>query len=216
MSSLRLRSVGLVAALTLAAVAVSHHLVYLLAHGAGAGYAGAMTQRGHDAYWTEFLVVVGGAVLVTSIAAARQLVRLRRQATGSGPSTADPGVRHLAIGFLRLLVTITLLASTAFLVQENLELLAAGHAMPGLGAVTGDHAIALPVIGFVAAVIALVRALVEWRRDVLLARLRRPGRVRREIRIARRPLTHGLALRSHLDGSRNGKRAPPAGLATPA
>src|SRR5689334_2063490 len=185
MSSLRLRSVGLVAALTLAAVAVSHHLVYLLAYGAGAGYAGAMTQRGHDAYWTEFLVVVGGAVLVTSIAAARQLVRLRRQAAGLGPSAADPGVRHLASRFLRRFVIVTLLAAAAFLVQENLELLAAGHAMPGLGVVTGDHVIALPVIGLVAAVIALVRALVEWRRDVLLARLRRPVRARRSIRIAR-------------------------------
>src|SRR5690349_6459670 len=139
MSSLRLRSVGLVAALTLATVAVSHHLVYLLSHRARAGYAGAMTQHGHDATWTDILVVVGGAVLVTSIAAARQLVRLRRQAAGLGPSAAHPGVRHLAVGFLHLLVILTLLATAAFLVQENLELLAAGHAMSGLGAVTGDH-----------------------------------------------------------------------------
>ena len=213
MSIPRLQTVGLFSALTLAAVSVSHHLTYLLAHGPGAGYAEAMTQRGHDTYWTEFLVVVGGAVLVTSVAAVRQLIRLTRQATAmTSTSVADPGVGRLLRRFGPLFLKLALLTTAAFLIQENVELIAAGAAIPGLDVLAGDHSIALPLILAVTAVLAFVRALVDWRRDVLLARLRRAGRPHSRGGV-RRPDMAGPVLRSHLDASRNGTRAPP-GLAT--
>ena len=215
MSLPRLQTVGLFAALTLAAVSVSHHLTYLLAHGTGGGYAEAMTERGHDAYWTDFLVVVGGAVLFTGIAAIRQAVRLTRQSRTTTASVADPGIGHLLRRFGPLFLKLALLTTAAFLVQENVELLAAGLGLPGVGVLGGDHSAAMPLILVVAAVIALVRALVEWRRDLLLARLRRLAARRRAHRELRRPDTRGIVLRSYLDASRNGTRAPPGAVAAP-
>lgn len=215
---LRLRSFAVLGSLVLAALALSHHLIYLVAHGDGGGYARAMTEAGHDRYWSAFLVGVVGAALALGAVAARELRRLARQAeaTRTGAlAVRDGSVASFARLLLPLAARLTVLTLLAFLVQENVETASVGNAMPGLGVVWGDHAIAVPMIAAVSFLIAAVAALVRWRRDILLARLRavrlsfgRPLCVRPALREA--PVT------SAPRGDRNGVRAPPASVVAPA
>lgn len=171
----RVRSLGLYAGLVLATLVVGHHLIYAFAHGAEHDHIRATSAAGHDQYWLLFLVAVVGAAIGIMVLAAHELRRLARLAasTPRGAIVQDADVRHLLGAWLPLFAKIGVAAVLAFLVQENLELLSVGAGFPGIGVLTGDHGVAIPVLLVVAAVIALLGALVRWRRDILLARIRR-------------------------------------------
>ena len=196
----------------MASLAVSHELIYLLAHGPGVEYTRAMREGGHDRYWTSFILTVVGVALVLAFVAVRQIRRLRRQASlarAGRLDVTDGGLGLLARLTGRLFVSVGTGTATAFFLQENLETVTAGHPLPGLGVVAGEHAIALLVIGLASLVVALVGALFLWGRHVLLARLRRAAlhARRRPVRASRpssttRPSPTG-AVRAH------GLRAPP-------
>ena len=164
------------ATLVMASLAASHELIYLLAHGAGAEYDRAMREGGHGRYWTGFVLTVAGITLVLALIVVRQLRRLHRQTslvrTGR-LRVDDDGLGLFARQATRLWLLVSAGTSLAFMAQENLETLAAGHPLPGLDVVSGEHAVALPVVAFVSSLVALVGALVRWRRQVLLARLHR-------------------------------------------
>jgi hypothetical protein len=210
-----LRQIAVVATLVLASLAVSHELIYLLAHGVGAEYARAVQEGGHDRYWTTFVLTVAVVCLVLAIVAVRQLSRLARQAslvrTGR-LSVDDRGFSLLARLTARLWLLVAPGTSIAFLAQENVETITSTHALPGLVVVTGEHALALPVIALVSLLVALVGALVRCGRHMLLARLLRslasiPRRVPRTLpptSISRPPST--VAVQSHR------LRAPPSAL----
>jgi hypothetical protein len=107
------------------------------------------------------------------------------------------------------------LTTIAFLLQENIETASVGHPMPGLYALAGQHDMALPLIVAVSLVVALTRALVRWRRDVLLARLSRVAPPHPTVQPPARPVESVLV--HSADGiRRNGVRAPPAWNALPA
>lgn len=215
-SGRRLRQIAVLATLVMASLAASHELIYLLAHGAGAEYAGAMQEGGHDRYWTSFVITVVGVSLVLVVIAVRQLRRLHRQTllVQSGRMTVDDrGLGLLARLTARLGLAVWAGTSVAFLAQENLETVTAGQSLPGVGVVSGEHGVAIPVIAIVSFFVALVGALVRWGRHVLLGRLRRSlapvRRVPRTLRpssIARPASPSGV--RSH------GLRAPPAAVPT--
>lgn len=198
--------------MVMASLAASHELIYLLAHGAGAEYARAMREGGHDRYWTSFVLIVAGISLVLAVVAVRQLRRLHQQASLVRAGRLDVDDRGLGL-FARQAVRLWLLVSAntfvAFLAQENFETVTASHPLPGLDVVGGEHAVALPVIAFVSLAVALVGALVRWGRHVLLARLHRSaGPVRRRAPRTLRPASisrprSSSAVRSH------GLRAPP-------
>ncbi len=212
MTARRLRQFAVVATLVLASLAASHELIYLLAHGPGAEYARAMQEGGHDRYWTTFILTVAVVSLGLVAVALRQIRRLSRQAsmirTGR-LSVDDRGLGLLARLTARLWLLVGPATSVAFIVQENLETTTAGHPLPGMGVVSGEHAVALPVIAFASLLVALIGALVRWGRHVLLARLRRSlWPVRRRAPRTLRPSsisrpTSASTVRSH------GLRAPP-------
>lgn len=206
----------ILAVLVLASLAVAHELIYLGAHGPGEAYRVAMTEAGHDGYWTTFVIAVGlasaGLVAVWLV----QLRRLALLAAASGAGTVrvrDPGVDHLARLAVPIGARVAILTTFVYLLQENIETASVGNSAPGLYALAGQYDTALPVIVAVSFVVALTRALVRWRRDVLLARLNRPAPPRRKIEIRLRPplvLVHSAAAIR-----RNGVRAPPPWRASP-
>jgi len=203
------------AILAIATVAVGHDLVYVLAHGTGPGYGRAMDSTGHGSYWASF--VLTATLLAGGLAgiSAWQLWRLARRARSLEVRLA--GVPDAPIGLLCPLAWSwwrpVFAASTAwFLVQENLEQVVRGNAAPLLGALTGDHWLAVPVLALVSLAIAAAAALVAWRRGALLARLAAAGRpwprrtiasfgIARDVRPRRRALSAGHALRAPPLGS---------------
>ena len=207
------RHLGL-SVLVLATLALAHQLIYMAAHGAGDDYRQAMTAAGHDGYWSSFVLAVGAVSGVLVAVAAIQLRRLRtlaRAASVSGFTVRDESSRALLRIVGPLWARLTILTTTAFLIQENVEVATVGHAMPGLGAIVGEHDLALPIIAGVALVVAFVRGLVRWRRDILLARLRSARRDRPSAESFFRPVVEALPA-TGIDGARrNGVRAPPMG-----
>ena len=200
--------------LVLATLALAHQLIYVVAHGAGDGYRQAMTAAGHDSYWSGFVLAVGvvsGVLLAVAIAQLRRLARLARTASVGGLTVRDESLRALLGLVAPLWARVTVLTTIAFLIQENVEIATVGHAMPGLGAIAGEHGLAVPIIAGVGLVVALVRGLVRWRRDILLARLRSARRPRASARTILRPVVQDITP-TGIDGARrNGVRAPPLG-----
>ena len=207
----------ILAVLVLASLAVAHELIYLGAHGSSDAYRVAMTEAGHDGYWSSFATVVGVVSAVLLAVGLAQLRRLARLAAGSGAGrlrVRDESVGHLARLVLPIWARVAMLTTVVFLLQENIEAASVGHPMPGLYALAGQHDTALPLIVAVSFVVALTRALVRWRRDVLLARLRRAPSPRPKPLLPVRPVASVLV--QSADGiRRNGVRAPPARVALP-
>lgn len=204
----------------LAALALSHELIYLLAHGAGDGYARAMKEGGHGRYWTSFLLIV---LLVTgclSLVAAGQWRRLRQLAAGvhAGRVRIEGGGLDRFLALLRpLWLRVSAGAIVAYVIQENVETASTGAPLPALGVLGGEHAIALPVLIAVCLVVAAVGALVGWRREVLLARIRASARYRLRTPAATlRPALAGERPAGRREARPNGVRAPPRRLIQPA
>ncbi len=200
--------------LVLATLALAHQLIYVVAHGAGDSYRQAMTAAGHDTYWSSFVLAVGivsGVLLAVAFTQLRRLTMLARAASVGSLTVRDESPRALLRIVTPLWARVTVVTTIAFLIQENVEVATVGHAMPGLGAIAGEHALAVPFIASVALVVAFVRGLVRWRRDILLARLRSARRPRASADIVLRPVVEAIAP-TGIDGARrNGVRAPPLG-----
>lgn len=210
-------SLGLVATLglALASLVVGHELTYVLAHGLGAGYDQAMAAGGHDAYWTSFLLTTGGVLLTLAVAAAiqlRRLGRLVRQARVNSLVVADQAPRCFVDLLARTWPRVALLAVGLFLLQENVELWAAGQPMPFLDVMAGEHAMALPVLAAVSLLAAVVGALVGWRRLVLRSRIA-VTRTWTRSAVVRRPALRSSRPLARVTVSSHGLRAPPVTVA---
>lgn len=210
------RSVVVLAVLSLASVGLGHVLVYLVAHGFGAAYDRAMAEGGHGRYWTSFVLTATGVTIALAavvVVQMRRLVRLSRLARAERIRMADerPGLFAGLLGrmWLRLAVTTLLL----FLLQENLERIAAGQPAPLLEAIAGDHAIAVPVLTAVSFIVGAVAALVGWRRIILLARLAAARWRWGKAPAVRRPVAAPLRAISSDAARTHGVRAPPGALA---
>lgn len=210
----RLASLAVLGALSLAALALSHELIYLIAHGAGEGYETAMREGGHDRYWTSFLLIV---TLVTSglsavgVAQVRRLRRLAAAMRAESVRVGDVGPSRFfgLLGPLWLRLSATVMV--AYVLQENIETASTGAPLPGLGVLGGEHAVALPVMLAVSFLVATVGALVGWRREVILARLRAAAQRRlRTVAATLRPPIANDRPTHFSQGRRNGVRAPPA------
>lgn len=202
----------ILAILVLASLAVAHELIYVGAHGTGDAYRVAMTEAGHDGYWSNFIIAVGVVTAILLAVGLAQLRRLARLAAASGAGTLrvrDHSVGHLARLVLPLWAQVATLTTIVFLLQENIETASVGQPMPGLYALAGQHDLALLMIGAVSFVVALTKALVHWRRDVLLARLHRAPPPRSRARLHRPPV-EAVFVESADGIGRNGVRAPPS------
>lgn len=197
--------------LVLASLAVAHELIYLGAHGADTAYQVAMTEAGHDGYWSSFVIVVGAVsavLLAVALAQIRRLARLAAATEAGALRVRDGTVGHLASAVVPTWARVASLTTVVFLCQENLERASVGDLAPGLYALAGPYEMALPLIVAVSFVVALTRGLVRWRRDLLLARLMstrplRPGTQRPALPVA------SVLIRSADGIRRNGVRAPP-------
>jgi len=171
------------------ALLVSHDATWLVQMGPGEGLTSALRHGGHD-YWgtaSAALTVVG---LVAAAWAGVRLHRLRRRSSGSQASPirvcARPYLRRAGGAWLRLFAVVAI----GFVVQENLEhALAHGHSL-WAGALLGpEYPLALPVIGTITLLAALLAAAFVTAERILLARLdpvpptlRAPRRVQRPVR----------------------------------
>jgi hypothetical protein len=198
--------------MTTVGLVVAHNLVFVLAYGVGA--ADALARTGHgDAWWSAVAVVLVAAVGLLLVASWR-LHRLGVLAhdLGRGARRLDVAPEALGRDLAWLWLRLTGSIALAFVVQENLEHLQVGAALPGLGALgSREYPDALLVLAGVALVVACVGTLVRSRRRVLLARIAaairrlrfRPGRS-----APRGPLDPDVRPRSML-GCARAVRAPP-------
>jgi hypothetical protein len=111
---------------------------------------------------------------------------------------------------LRLWLAVAAGTVVLFVLVENIEHLAVGAPLPGLSVLgSAEYNGPLPILALVSLLVAFVGALFNWRRAVLLARIRaaratfrRPAAVRASVDASsgdRRPETHigrGLAGRA--------------------
>ncbi len=196
--------------MSLVALVIAHNLVFLLAY--GVGFDQALARSGHDASWGMAAAIVLAAGTALFALAVWRLYRLglvvRDIDPGGGRYVSDP------VGFGGRLVglwwRVGLATTLLFVIQENVEHLRIGDALPGLSVLGsaryGDAA--LVILGVTLAV-ALVGALFLWRRDLLVARIadalrRRRPRPQRAVRLPdltrdRRPeslVGHGLGVRA--------------------
>ena len=147
---------------------VSHDAVFLAQLGPGHALARALREAGHD-YWgaaSLLLVAVAAAAVTTMLV---RLHALRRAASAlEAERTSSPQGRYLA-RWLGTWTRLLAIVAIGFLLQENAEhLLQHGHA-PGLGALVGpEYPLALPVIGVVTALAALVVAALTATEQALL------------------------------------------------
>ena len=215
----RLPSLAVLGALVLAALALSHELIYLIAHGIGEGYAQAMREGGHDRYWTSFLLVVAVVTTALAVVTVTQWRRLRRLAAAmraGGLRVGDAG-RSRFLGLLSpLWLRLSVAVVVTYVLQENIETASTGVGLPGLGVLAGEHAIALPILLAVSLLVAAVGALVGWRREIILARLREAarGRLRATPSVLRPAQTHERPAGTS-ERRRNGVRAPPSAIELP-
>ena len=159
-------------AMTLVALVVAHSLVFLLAY--GSGYEEALAHSGHDGTWGVAVVIVLAAAFGLVGLGTWRLYRLgvvaRARAAGEGGLRPGPSVfgRRLVGLWVRLAGATTLL----FVIQENLEHQHVGEGLPGLAVLgSAQYPNAVFVLAGVAMAVALVVALFQWRRDVLVARI---------------------------------------------
>jgi hypothetical protein len=192
------------------ALLISHNAVYIVQTGPGQPLATALRGAGH-AYWGVAGAVLGLIGLLAVVGALARLWSLRRRASDLRATLMPPscgfGRRWLG-AWARLLIVVAL----GFLVQENVEHFIGHNHAPGLGALAGpEYPLALPVIGLITAVLALVLAAIRQVEHVLLVSIAaalerfstRPPRA-----IRRPPLRLAVAHTSPMAGTWAG-RAPP-------
>ena len=171
----RRRDLLSLATLSLAALILGHHLVFLTAY--GSQYWTLLERTGHGPVWaiTVFTVAILSAGLV--FLALRRLASLRRLAHAvedGGTTVRDGSLGDLGGLVLRLWCVIVVVSLALFVLNENLERAAIGLPAPGIAILAGGIGHTSPIFVFmaVAAAVALVAGLYRWRRDVLLARVR--------------------------------------------
>jgi hypothetical protein len=195
------------------ALLVSHNAVYLVQTGPGAPLAAALRDAGHG-YWGIAGAALGLIGIVAVVGALARLWSLRRRARDLRAQSTS-GSRGFGRRWLGAWSRLLAVVAVGFLVQENVEhFIGHGHA-PGLGALAGhEYPLALPVIGLITTVAALVLAGIRQVEHVLLVSIAvalerfstRPPRA-----IPRPPLRLSFTATSPMAGAWAG-RAPPRGF----
>lgn len=209
----RRRDLLSLATLSLAALILGHHLVFLAAY--GPEYWTMLERTGHGPVWAITVATVAILSLGLVFLAFRRIASLRRLARAveeGGTAVRDATLGHLAGHVLRLWCAIFVLSLALFVLNENLERTAVGLPAPGIALLLGGIGHTSPLLVFiaVAAAVALVAGLYRWRRDILLSRIQAvrlswdrcpdPRPARPDV-LRRRP---GSVVGSHIAG-----RAPP-------
>lgn len=208
------RLAGMIAlgALQLVSVVLAHELVFLARY--GSRYGEALAHAGHGQAWTAAaLTSLALAALLGGIGIVRlgRLGLLLRRAGGGGSRLDGLAPVSLARAWLGIAPRTAALSVLLLTAQENLERAALDGAMPGIGILLSpEYAGGLWITIGVGLVVGLLVALFEWRRRVLLARLRtlRARPITRSAVVAR-PRARVLSLAASILGRRSALRAPP-------
>jgi hypothetical protein len=205
--------------LQLLALVLAHELVFLARY--GSRYGEELVHSGHGAAWTTAVVTSlglgAGLVLLGILRLAWLGVLVRRSGP---PPPATNGLRRgglqpgaLLRAFVRIAPRAALVSAALLSIQENVEHAAIGQPMPGPGILLSpEYPLGLWITVSVALLVSIIAALFEWRRDVLLRRLRAARAARPHPREAalRRPGLLVLPPLESLLGRRSALRAPPA------
>ena len=193
------------------AVLVAHDGIYLLELGSGRDLVHALRTAGHG-YWpvaSDVLLACG--VAVAAVWAGRLAMLAWRARHAPRDREVKPPNSWLGRA-LKLWPRLLAVVFTAFLLQENLEHVAAhGHVL-GLDAIGAEHPLAIPVLAVVSALSALIAAVIGRQEAALLLRIAaaalrrtRPSRVIGCVRPQRGRFTRLQPLALH-----RALRAPPA------
>jgi hypothetical protein len=207
------------AALQLVALVLAHELVFLARY--GSRYNEALVHAGHGEIWSAAvktsLVLAFGLLALGAFRLGRLGLLVRRRGPAARVDRGALEARPLVRAWLRVAPRTALLSVVLLSIQENVERAAIGQAMPGPGLLLSpEYAGGLWITIAVALAVGFVAALFEWRRSVLLARLRasRGGPPRATDSPVPRPRVLDWARVESLLGRRSALRAPPHGMAT--
>ena len=137
------------------ALLVSHDAIFLVQVGPGESLVRTLRAAGHD-HWgaTSLAMVVIG--LLAAAGAGLRLWTLRRRAVALGAASRPAGLVGFGATWLRIFAAVGI----GFLVQENVEHYFGHLHAPGLAVLLGpEYPLALPVIGLISGVAALVAAM---------------------------------------------------------
>lgn len=195
--------------LAVVAFALGHQITYVVEYGTNAGQV--LARSGHDGQWTLSVVSVLGLALLLVAIAARQLVRLSREASGlTGSAVRRSALVGVATDTLGLALLVLVISLAAFVVSENVEYIAAGLDSPGLTLLLSpQHQATLVIFEFVSVAVAFVAALYLQRRDGLVELIELARRLaRRDCCATSRRNVQTLAANAIVRGTPPG-RAPP-------
>jgi hypothetical protein len=211
---------GILVAITLQllAVVLAHELTFLARY--GSRYGEALVHAGHGETWsaavgTSLLLALGLAVLATARLAVMGLL-VRRNGPPQPRTHEALELRLLLKIWLRTGPRLAVVGAVLLSIQENLEHDTIGLGMPGpMILLTPEYAGGLWIALAVGLAVGLVAALFEWRRRVLMARLRlgRRSFPRSYAEPARRTGVVVLPPAESPLGRRSALRAPPLGAA---
>jgi hypothetical protein len=164
---LRLRLLALAALGSL----VAHDAIFAAQYGLGSVHDSVLAASGHG-YWPVFVVLTLLGFGAGAGAAVRGVLHLRRLARGL-PATPGPEDQPRYLGEVaHLWPRLLLVVGLVFLVQENVEHLAAGQGLPGLWVLSAPgYPLAIPVLVAVTGLLAAVGGWLQWHRETLVRRL---------------------------------------------
>jgi hypothetical protein len=213
----RLTRIGAALVLQLLALVLAHDVVYLARY--GSRYGEALAHAGHGEAWSATVESTFLLALGLGVAGAARLFQLgllvRRAGDARTTRTAPPMPLETATLLRIWLVTaprIALVSAVLLTIQENVERAALTGAVTGPGILLApEYAGGLWITLAIGLAVGLVAALFEWRRRVLVERLRTARTARsRPVRAASpRPLGPNSKPIGSILGRRSGLRAPP-------
>ena len=160
-------------ALAAVAFVLAHDLVFLLTDTGSYGLA--LARTGHGGQWTGTVILVAALALALAVLGAIRLISLSRLAgeLDAGDITVRAGaIRDLAGHLVRAWLAILPIALVLFVGVENVEHLSVGLPAPGLSVLgSSQYHSVFAVFALVSLLAALVDALYQWRRDLLVARI---------------------------------------------
>ena len=202
------------AALQVVALVFAHELVFLARY--GSRYNEALVHGGHGESWaaavTTSLALAAALLALGTFRIARLGLLVRRQPAASGSDDGSLAPQSLLRAWLRIAPRTAVLSVVLLSVQENVERAAIGQPAPGPGLLLSpEYAGGLWITIAVGLAVGLVAAMFEWRRSVLIARLRasraRPPRGTGVVVL--RPGVFDRLPVDSLQGRRSALRAPP-------
>jgi len=204
-----------VAALQIVALVLAHELVFLARY--GSRYNEALVHGGHGESWstavTTSLALALALLALGTFRIARLGLLVRRRGAPADAGSGSLAPKSLLRAWLRVAPRTAVLSVLLLTVQENLERAATGQATPGPWLLLSpEYAGGLWITIAVGLAVGLVAALFEWRRSVLLARLRasRAPPPRGTDTVGLRPRAFDRLPVESLQGRRSALRAPPA------